>query len=183
MRRYESTSALILMIVILASCAHVPDHVSKKYELTIIGTADLQGLLESVAGETDSDGDGVLESVEMGGIARIGTRIHEISEENQASPEYPENYMNIVQSFWTLRQNTDADFGFPKVRFQTNESYRETKRARLNAVLSWLTEFVDVHPTQRCEVIRLAPQTPHRLRRRHRPMQPRQRRCGQQFAW
>ncbi len=69
------------MIVILASCAHEPKHVPEKYELTIIGTADLQGLLEPIAGETDRAGDGVLESVETGGIARLGTRIHEISEE------------------------------------------------------------------------------------------------------
>ena len=82
MRRYESTFALILMIVLLASCAHEPKHVSEKYALTIIGTADLQGLLEPVIGKTDRDGDGVLESVETGGIARLGTRIHEIVREN-----------------------------------------------------------------------------------------------------
>ena len=78
MRRYELAAALILVIVILASCGHVP----KSYELTIIGTADLQGLLEPIAEETGCDGDGVCKSVEMGGIARIGTRIHEIIGEN-----------------------------------------------------------------------------------------------------
>ena len=81
MRRYKATSALILMITILASCTHGPRQVPEKYELTIIGTADLQGLLEPVTVEIDRDGDGVLEPVETGGIARLGTRIHEIAQE------------------------------------------------------------------------------------------------------
>ena len=74
MRRYGSIGALMLMIALLSACAHAP----KAHKLTIIGTADLQGLLEPVAGKKDHDGEGVLESVKMGGIARLGTRIHEI---------------------------------------------------------------------------------------------------------
>ncbi|MCD4690624.1 5'-nucleotidase C-terminal domain-containing protein [bacterium] len=74
MRRYRLAAVLMLAIVVLASCSHAP----KTYELTIIGTADLQGMLEPVVGETDTDGDGVPEPTVTGGIARIGTRIHEI---------------------------------------------------------------------------------------------------------
>jgi len=78
MRRYGSIGALMLMIALLAACAHTP----KAHKLTIIGTADLQGLLEPVTSKTDHDGDGVLESVKMGGIARLGTRIREIIRES-----------------------------------------------------------------------------------------------------
>ncbi len=78
MRRFAAVAALVIVTVMLASCSQAP----KTYELTIIGTADLQGMLEPVSGEADLDGDGVPEPVETGGIARLGTKIHEIVAEH-----------------------------------------------------------------------------------------------------
>ena len=75
--------------------------------------------------------------------------VDEIAQHNEAGSAYPRNYLGdagIIQSFWTLRQDTDRDFGFALLQFQEYDSAVVTKRARLNAVLNWLREYVDVHP-------------------------------------
>jgi len=66
---------------------------------------------------------------------------------NAANLNDPMNYMEIVQEFWTGRQTTDRDFGFDMLQFDQSGSYRETKRLRLNAVLDWMRQHIDVHPT------------------------------------
>ena len=82
MRRFAAVAALVIVTVMLASCSQAP----KTYELTIIGTADLQGMLEPVSGEADLDGDGVPEPVETGGIARLGTKIQRSSRSIRSAP-------------------------------------------------------------------------------------------------
>ncbi len=66
---------LVMVALFLSSCSRAP----KGYELTFLGTADLQGMLEPTRMEGDHDGDG--EEREMGGIARIATLIDEIRDE------------------------------------------------------------------------------------------------------
>ncbi len=41
--------------------------------ISIVGTADLQGMLEPSVQKIDLDGDSVRDKVEMGGIARLST--------------------------------------------------------------------------------------------------------------
>ena len=65
--------------------------------------------------------------------------------DHNAKPPNP-NYMGVIQSFWSGRQNADRDFGFPQLEFEKHESYREMKQARQEAVLEWLLKHVDVHP-------------------------------------
>lgn len=75
--------------------------------------------------------------------------LDQIAQDSEVYPADQRNYLGergIIQSFWTLRQHTDKDFGFDLLRFQEYDSAVETKRARLNAVLNWLREHVDVHP-------------------------------------
>lgn len=78
MRRYTAVAVLLVAAVMLASCSQAP----RTHELTIVGTADLQGMLEPIAGQADPDGDGESKAVETGGIARLGTKIHEIVAES-----------------------------------------------------------------------------------------------------
>ncbi len=70
---------LISAALLLSSCSRAP----KSYELTILGTADLQGMLEPSRMSIDLDGDGEREELEMGGIARIATLIDEIRDERR----------------------------------------------------------------------------------------------------
>lgn len=73
-------------------------------------------------------------------------RLDEIAQHNETNPAHPNNYLGIIQNFWTLRQDTDRDFGFELIQFQDFDSPIATRRARLNAVLTWLRQYVDVHP-------------------------------------
>lgn len=70
--------ALIISSALLTSCSRAP----QGHELTIIGMGDLHGQLDSYASMTDTDGDGVDETVSIGGIARIATLIRDIEHEN-----------------------------------------------------------------------------------------------------
>lgn len=70
---------LVLAVLLLSSCSRAP----RSYELTILGTADLQGMLEPSRVNVDLDGDGESEEREMGGIARIATLIDEIRSERR----------------------------------------------------------------------------------------------------
>jgi len=85
-----SLLALVLAIpLLLASCTRAPVtdapvlDAPKTYALTIIGTADLQGMLEPTMMKLDADGDGKQEEVLAGGIARIATLIRQIQDETE----------------------------------------------------------------------------------------------------
>jgi 2',3'-cyclic-nucleotide 2'-phosphodiesterase (5'-nucleotidase family) len=73
----------------LSSCSHAPHadaptlDAPATHALTIIGTADLQGMLEPSVMKLDADGDGKEEEVSAGGIARIATLIRKIQEETE----------------------------------------------------------------------------------------------------
>jgi len=78
-------AALVLSSLFLTSCScpvETIEPVAEGYELTIIGMGDLHGQLDSYASMEDADGDGVEETVSIGGIARIATLIREIEDEN-----------------------------------------------------------------------------------------------------
>jgi len=50
--------------------------------ISIVGTADLQGMLESSVQKIDLDGDGKLDKVEMGGISHLATLYKALKKEN-----------------------------------------------------------------------------------------------------
>lgn len=50
--------------------------------ISIVGTADLQGMLEPSVQKVDIDGDGVRDKVEMGGITRLSTLYKELKKDN-----------------------------------------------------------------------------------------------------
>ena len=50
--------------------------------ISIVGTADLQGMLEPSVQKVDIDGDGVREKVEMGGISHLTTLYKQLKKEN-----------------------------------------------------------------------------------------------------
>ncbi len=92
MKTKRVLAALVLAIVLpllLASCTRAPGtdtpvlDAPKTYALTIIGTADLQGMLEPLVMKLDADGDGKEEEVLAGGIARIATLIRQIQDETE----------------------------------------------------------------------------------------------------
>ncbi len=70
----------------------------------------------------------------------------EIAQYGEADPPVPPNYFRILNQFWLWREHMDKSFGFDLLQFQKHDSPVDTERARLNAVLSWLREYVDVHP-------------------------------------
>ena len=89
-RRVFVSIALVAAVpLILASCSQAPKtdaptlDALATHSLTIIGTADLQGMLEPSVMEVDADGDGKTEEVSAGGIARIATLIREIQDETE----------------------------------------------------------------------------------------------------
>ena len=68
----------------LASCSPAPEALEPTaggYELTLIGLGDIHGQLEPFPARTDSDGDGVEETVSAGGIARIAALVRNIESE------------------------------------------------------------------------------------------------------
>ena len=89
-RRVFVSIALVAAVpLVLASCSQAPKtdaptlDAPATHSLTIIGTADLQGMLEPSVMEVDADGDGKTEEVSAGGIARIATLIREIQDETE----------------------------------------------------------------------------------------------------
>lgn len=72
--------------------------------------------------------------------------LEEYADDNGTEGAKRHNYMDLIDFFWSKRQYTDQDFGFKQLEFDKSGSYRETKRARREAVLNWLLGFVDVHP-------------------------------------
>ncbi len=92
MKTKRVLAALVLAVVLpllLSSCTQAPGtdattlDAPKTYALTIIGTADLQGMLEPSVMKLDADGDGKEEEVSAGGIARIATLIRQIQDETE----------------------------------------------------------------------------------------------------
>ncbi len=77
----------VLAAGLLTSCSRPPGAepptlaAPVTHSLTIVGTADLQGMLDPSSMKLDLDGDGTPEAVEAGGIARIATLIRSIEEE------------------------------------------------------------------------------------------------------
>jgi 5'-nucleotidase len=72
----------VFLSLFLISCSH-PQKTGLLHEVTIIGTADLQGLLEPTELKLDFDGDGKKEERSVGGISRIATLIKNIKSEKQ----------------------------------------------------------------------------------------------------
>jgi 5'-nucleotidase len=88
----RALTVLVLAVVLpllLSSCTQAPktdapvQDAPKTFKLTIIGTADLQGMLEPSMMKLDADGDGREEEVSAGGIARIATLIRQIQDETE----------------------------------------------------------------------------------------------------
>lgn len=73
--------SLILLSLLFISCATSQTSDASR-ELTIIGTADLQGQLEPTLRQMDLDGDGAKEKVSLGGISRLATLVANIQAEN-----------------------------------------------------------------------------------------------------
>ena len=88
-RGFASLALLVAVPLLLSSCSQAPGtgtptlDAPPPHALTIIGTADLQGMLEPSVMEVDTDGDGTAEAVSAGGIARIATLIREIQEDTE----------------------------------------------------------------------------------------------------
>ena len=76
-RRLAALALVAVLPLVLASCSRAPE----SHELTIIGTADLQGMMEPSSMKLDTDGDGKPEEVSAGGIARLATLIRDIKAE------------------------------------------------------------------------------------------------------
>jgi len=55
------------------------------------------------------------------------------------------NYMDVVDFFWTGRQETDREFGFDQLKYDQTGTYREARRAQREAVLDWMLCFIPVH--------------------------------------
>ncbi len=92
MKLQRALTVLALAVVLpllLSSCTQAPktdapvQDAPKTFKLTIIGTADLQGMLEPSVMKLDADGDGREEEVSAGGIARIATLIRQIQDETE----------------------------------------------------------------------------------------------------
>ncbi|MCK4512227.1 hypothetical protein KAW64_10840, partial [bacterium] len=92
MRARHGIYLLALVVAVqlgLAACSHAPQtdaltlDAPATHALTIIGTADLQGMLEPSVMKLDADGDGKEEEVSAGGIARIATLIRQIQDETE----------------------------------------------------------------------------------------------------
>jgi len=92
MKLQRALTVLVLAVVLpllLSSCTQAPktdapvQDAPKTFKLTIIGTADLQGMLEPSVMKLDADGDGREEEVSAGGIARIATLIRQIQDETE----------------------------------------------------------------------------------------------------
>ncbi len=92
MKVHRALAVLVLAVIfalLLSSCTQAPRTdaptlgAPKTHALTIIGTADLQGMLEPSLMKLDADGDGKAEEVSAGGIARIATLIRGIQDETE----------------------------------------------------------------------------------------------------
>ena len=73
--------ATLVLSALLVSCSTAPPARELTREFTIVGTADLQGQLDPYEAEFDNDGDGVVDAMSGGGIARIATIIRDIGRE------------------------------------------------------------------------------------------------------
>jgi len=71
---------LLCSSTLYAASAPAPAHI-----ITIAGTADLQGMMESVTQKYDLDFDGQKEEITMGGIARIATVFEKLKADNPAT--------------------------------------------------------------------------------------------------
>ena len=69
--------------LILALCLSI--HILSAKTISIIGTADLQGMMKPSLQKFDIDGDGKKEKVEMGGIAHLATAYAQLKKENPNS--------------------------------------------------------------------------------------------------
>ncbi|MCK4681347.1 hypothetical protein KAT82_09475, partial [bacterium] len=79
----------VVLPLLVSSCTRAPQAEAPTlvapvtHALTIIGTADLQGMLEPSIMKLDADRDGKEEEVSAGGIARIATLIRQIQDETE----------------------------------------------------------------------------------------------------
>jgi tetratricopeptide (TPR) repeat protein len=66
--------------------------------------------------------------------------------EKSKNPNFPRNYMDVIDDFGDARKRTDEEFGFDQIKYDRQGSRRDIKRTRREAILSWLIKYVDVHP-------------------------------------
>ncbi len=129
-RRNDADSAVRDLTVAIDSCSR--SELTRLYSTVARGRCyEHYGMLEAAAEDYGAVYEALLEKYE---------------DHNQSNRTDPCNYMDVIQFFWSSRQYADEDFGFGQLEFEQHESYRETKRARQEAVLKWLVEYVDVHP-------------------------------------
>ena len=87
----------------------------EKY-ISIVGTADLQGMLEPSVQKVDIDGDGKRDSVEMGGIARLATLFKELKKENpntvvvSAGDDLMNRYFHVYEGKAILSLMSEAGY-------------------------------------------------------------------------
>ena len=84
--------------------------------IIIVGTADLQGMLEPSVQQVDLDGDGKREKVEMGGIARLATLYKVLKKENpntvvvSAGDDLMNRYFHVYQGRAILSLMSEAGY-------------------------------------------------------------------------
>jgi 5'-nucleotidase len=84
--------------------------------ISIVGTADLQGMLEPSVQKVDIDGDGKRDKVEMGGISHLATLYKELKKENQntvvvsAGDDLMNRYFHVYQGKAILSLMSDAGY-------------------------------------------------------------------------
>ena len=84
--------------------------------ISIVGTADLQGMLEPSVQKIDVDGDGKRDKVEMGGISRLATLYKELKKENpntivvSAGDDLMNRYFHVYKGKAILSLMSDAGY-------------------------------------------------------------------------
>jgi len=84
--------------------------------ISIVGTADLQGMLEPSIQKVDVDGDGKRDKVEMGGISHLATLYKELKKENpntvvvSAGDDLMNRYFHVFQGRAILGMMSEAGY-------------------------------------------------------------------------
>jgi len=84
--------------------------------ISIVGTADLQGMLEPSVQKVDIDGDGKRDKVEMGGISHLATLYKELKKENpntvvvSAGDDLMNRYFHVYEGWAILSLMSEAGY-------------------------------------------------------------------------
>ena len=100
---------IVLLVIIATLGLHAKT-------ISIVGTADLQGMLEPSVQKIDLDGDSVRDKVEMGGIARLSTLYKTLKKENpntvvvSSGDDLMNRYFHVYQGKAIFSLMSDAGY-------------------------------------------------------------------------